>query len=102
MSSSFKPEAFAPLAVSPKKAATALDIGLTRVYELINLGEIESYRDGKSRKVIFASVKAYIARRIHAERTEDRKGWTDRATRARREKKSGQCDAALTKQHGND
>lgn len=76
------------LVVSPKKAASILDVGLTRVYELINEGAIESYRDGKSRKLIVASLKAYIARQIEAEATKQRKGWTDRATEMRMAKRA--------------
>jgi excisionase family DNA binding protein len=43
-----------------------LDVGNTRFYELIAAGELESYKDGKSRKITVASIKAYIARRIQA------------------------------------
>jgi excisionase family DNA binding protein len=35
-----------------------------RFYELLHTGEIESYLDGRSRKVVLASVDAYIDRQI--------------------------------------
>jgi excisionase family DNA binding protein len=35
-----------------------------RFYELLHSGEIESYLDGRSRKVVLASVDAYIDRQI--------------------------------------
>jgi hypothetical protein len=73
-------------------------VGLTRIYELINAGQIASYRDGKSRKLIVASLKAYIARRLEAEATQESKGWTERATKARRRKKGGRHEAALVKE----
>jgi excisionase family DNA binding protein len=76
-----------PLAISPKKARALLDVGLTRLYQLIGSGEIDSFRDGKSRKIVFASLKAYIARQIEAESTKPQKGWTHRATQARLAKK---------------
>jgi excisionase family DNA binding protein len=57
-----------PLVVSPQRGRKMLDVGNTRFYELIAAGEIESYKDGKSRKITVASIKAYIARRIQASR----------------------------------
>src|SRR5690348_16947311 len=38
--------------------------GKDKFYELLHSGEIESYLDGRSRKVVIASVDAYIDRRI--------------------------------------
>jgi excisionase family DNA binding protein len=75
------------LVVSPKKAAIALDVGLTRIYQLTNSGELQSYHDGKSRKIVVASLEAYIARQIECEVTKERRGWTDRATEVRMAKK---------------
>ena len=51
-----------PLVVSPARAKTMLDCGTTRLYELIDAGEIESFKDGKSRKITVASIKARVAR----------------------------------------
>jgi hypothetical protein len=45
-----------------------LDCGNTRLYELIAARELETFKDGKSRKITVASLKAYIARRIEASR----------------------------------
>jgi len=50
-----EPTEIEPLAVSPKKARALIDVGTTRLYHLIGTGEVESFRDGKSRKIIFAS-----------------------------------------------
>jgi excisionase family DNA binding protein len=77
-------EAFA---VPAKKAAPSIGVGMTRLYELIKAREIESYRDGKARKVVVASLKAYVERQIAAEAARPRVGWTDRATEARMAKK---------------
>jgi hypothetical protein len=41
-----------------------LDCGVTRVYELINKRELLSYKDGSARKIVVASVREYIARRL--------------------------------------
>ena len=52
------------LVVSPRRAAVMLDCGVTRVYELIASRQIESYRDGASRKIVVASIRAYVARKL--------------------------------------
>ncbi len=55
-----------PIAVKPKRACKMLDCGTTRLYELINTGRLVSFRDGRSRKVTTASIRAYIAEQIAA------------------------------------
>ena len=55
-----------PLVVSPRRAGRMLDCGNTRLYELIAARELQTYKDGKSRKITVASIKAYIARRLEA------------------------------------
>jgi hypothetical protein len=52
------------LVVSPRRTATLLDCGVTRVYELINSGELDSYKDGAARKVVVASIRDYVARKL--------------------------------------
>jgi hypothetical protein len=46
-----------------------LDCGVTRLYELLNSNELESYLDGRSRKIVLASIHALIARRLAAATT---------------------------------
>jgi hypothetical protein len=36
----------------------------TRGYELLNAGELESFLDGRSRKITVESIRRYIARRL--------------------------------------
>jgi excisionase family DNA binding protein len=55
-----------PLSVKPKAAAALLSVGLTRVYELLNSGELVSFYDGRSRLITTDSIRAYIAKRIAA------------------------------------
>jgi hypothetical protein len=43
-----------------------LDVGMTRLYELLNSSELESYLDGRSRKITVSSIRAYVARRTAA------------------------------------
>jgi len=61
--------------------------GTTRLYALLNQGELESYRDGKSRKILVASLRAYIGRQLAAEKNKEKPSWTQRATEARVAKK---------------
>ena len=53
-----------PLVVSPRRARQMLDLGNTRFYQV--LPELDSYLDGRSRKITVASIKSYIARRVAA------------------------------------
>ena len=53
-----------PLAVKPKKACEMLDCGITRLYELLNEKALESYTDGRSRKITTRSIRAYVERRL--------------------------------------
>lgn len=58
-----------PLAVPPRQACRLLCVGLTRLYELLHAGELESYRHGRSRRITIASIRAYIARQVEASPT---------------------------------
>jgi hypothetical protein len=65
MSRSDAPNAAAnidPLVVTPATARKLLGISNTHLYKI--LGELESYRDGRARRITMASIKARIARRI--------------------------------------
>ena len=55
---------FGPLAVSPKTAGHMLACGLTKIYELIDSQELESYLDGRSRRITTRSIKAHIERHL--------------------------------------
>ena len=52
------------LVVSPRRAKHMLDCGNTRLYELLNSEELESYLDGRSRKIIVESIRRYIDKRL--------------------------------------
>jgi len=55
---------FGPLVVKPKVAWAMLQCSNTRGYELLAAGELESFLDGRSRKITVDSIHAYIARRL--------------------------------------
>jgi hypothetical protein len=50
------------LVVSPRRARYMLDCGNTRLYELLNSNELESYLDGRSRKVTVAFITGEFSR----------------------------------------
>jgi len=55
-----------PLLVRPRTAWRLLGCGNTRGYELLAAGELESFLDGRSRKITVDSIRRYIARRLDA------------------------------------
>ena len=57
------------LVVSPRRARSMLDCGNTRLYELLKNHELDSYLDGRARKITVASIHQHIARRLEAEET---------------------------------
>jgi len=53
-----------PLAVPPREAGRLLSVGMSRLYQLMRTGELESYRDGRSRRITMASIQKRIARQL--------------------------------------
>lgn len=53
-----------PLVVKPKVAWRMLACSNTKGYELLAARELESYKEGRSRKITVASIKALVARRL--------------------------------------
>jgi hypothetical protein len=60
------PSELEPLVVKPKVAWRLLSCSNTYGYGLLEAGELESFKDGKSRKITMASIKARIARQLEA------------------------------------
>jgi hypothetical protein len=53
-----------PLVVKPRTAWKMLSCSNTRGYELLAAGDLDSFRDGRSRKVTVESIRRYIAQRL--------------------------------------
>jgi hypothetical protein len=53
-----------PLIVKPKDARRLLSCSQKRLYQLINAGELGSFLDGRSRKIVVSSIEGYIARKL--------------------------------------
>src|SRR5262245_57971134 len=51
-----------PLAVTPRQACILLGVGNTRLYQLIRNGELESYLDGRARRITMRSIHRRITR----------------------------------------
>ncbi|NOJ43017.1 helix-turn-helix domain-containing protein [Bradyrhizobium australiense] len=56
-----------PIVASVNETMSALQIGRGKIYELLNSGELESYREGSSRKILWRSIEAYVERRLKEE-----------------------------------
>jgi hypothetical protein len=52
------------IVVGPRRARRMLDCGATHLYQLLATGELESYLDGRSRKITISSINSYIERRL--------------------------------------
>jgi hypothetical protein len=55
------------LVVSPRRARQMLDTGNTRLYELLAAGELDSFLEGRSRKITVGSIHRFIERRLGKE-----------------------------------
>jgi hypothetical protein len=56
-----------PIVVRPRIACRMLGgIGSEHLWQLINSGELESYLDGRARRITVASIKRHIARQLEA------------------------------------
>jgi excisionase family DNA binding protein len=56
-----------PLVASPNQTMRTIQVSRKKLYELINTGELESYTEGKSRRITVRSINDYIERRLTAE-----------------------------------
>ena len=52
------------LCVRPRVAEELLSIGHKQLYQLINSKQLESFTEGRARKITLASIEAYIARKL--------------------------------------
>jgi hypothetical protein len=59
-----------PLAVPPREAWRLLSVGNTRGYELLKADELETYTEGRARRITMRSIEAYFERRLAAARPE--------------------------------
>lgn len=50
------------LLLSPERAADRMDVGRSKIFELMATGELESVRIGRSRRIPLDALKAYIER----------------------------------------
>ena len=53
----------AVLAVPPAEAGRLLSLSTTTIYQLLRSGELNSFSDGKARRVLMTSIHDYVERR---------------------------------------
>ena len=56
-----------PIVASVNETMAMLKIGREKIYQLLNSGELASYREVGSRKILWRSIDAYIERRLAEE-----------------------------------
>lgn len=66
MKSSHTDTELRPLALPPRGACAALNVGTTKLYELLNANELEAFSIGRARRITVASLEAYVARQVAA------------------------------------
>ena len=54
----------APLVASPNQAMRAIQVSRKKLYELINTGELESYTEGKSRRITVKSTQIQYSQEV--------------------------------------
>ena len=72
-----------PLVASPNQVMRAIQVSRKKLYELINTGELESYTEGKSRRITVKSINEYIDRRLAAEVVRRGRAASDRNNQSR-------------------
>jgi len=70
----------------PKEAGRLLSVSLSRLYELLRAGELQSYEDGYSRRITMASIHGYVERRL----AESGNGWRQITAQPRRRQQTSQ------------
>ena len=60
-----------PLAASPREACVLMNVGMTRLYQLMRDDEVESYLDGGSRRITMESIRRRQERLLANSRTTD-------------------------------
>lgn len=53
-----------PLLLTPEEVADVLRVGRTKVYSLIQRGELRSVRIGKSRRIPYSALEAFVEGRL--------------------------------------
>lgn len=56
-----------PIVASVNETMFTLKVGREKIYQLLNSRELESYREGGSRKILWRSIDAYVERRLKQE-----------------------------------
>jgi hypothetical protein len=53
-----------PITVRPAQACKMLNLGMTRLYEMLNDGTLQSFSEGGSRYVLVSSIRQWVADKL--------------------------------------
>ena len=56
-----------PLAIAPKDCFRLIGVGHSKGYELINTGELETFKIGRATRITTDSIRAYVSRQLQAQ-----------------------------------
>jgi excisionase family DNA binding protein len=70
-----------PLVTDVPGAMQSLNCGHDQIYDLMHAGEIDSYLDGRARRIIVASLEAYVARRRESSKQFERARYPERSAK---------------------
>ena len=82
------PAASVAIAVPPAEASRLLSISLSRLYALLRAGELDSYAEGRARRITVMSIHNYIERQLAESAATGWRVWphNPQARRQRRER----------------
>ena len=55
---------FRPFSVSPRVACELMQCGRTYLYDLLNRGELEFYKEGRCTRIMMRSIEARMERKL--------------------------------------
>jgi excisionase family DNA binding protein len=61
------PDSDGPLVASPNQAMKRLQISRSTLYAVLNVGDLESYTQGRSRRITVRSINSYVEKRLEEE-----------------------------------
>jgi hypothetical protein len=91
--SSTAPADLEPLVVKPKVAWKMLACSNTRGYELLAAGQLDSFLDGRSRKITVESIQRYVAQRLVSSQGTPAQSQSPRRKRGRPRKSAAVAEA---------
>jgi excisionase family DNA binding protein len=79
------------IAVPPAEAGRLLSVSLSKIYDLMRDGELQSYRDGRNRRITVKSINKYVARQLALVGSGGWQAWEHNPARRREQAKASKA-----------